>query len=257
MATAAIRCPRCGYRPFGPVGGGYAAGSPCPQCSIPLVAGEEAPAPAHGSFARPIGLEDRGAPTRAGRPGARRTSPFARTLTLVLGFAILFQIMGGGRLARRVLRVIEAVQRGEPVSLALPGGSGARGAGSDRFGPPGDFHLVVGTWDGEAVGAAGLWTFRFEPPAKVAVTEPDGGTWEGEGRVYWERGDAGGLRVLPGGYPFDVVPLGGDAASASLGTYQLRDPHTMQLCLGERGALKRTSAFGAQPGFTCWLLVRR
>jgi hypothetical protein len=115
---------------------------------------------------------------------------------VVLAVAIVFQLAGGGRLARQVRRLIAAALRGE-TSLTLP----ARGGASERWGPLGDFHLVAGTWDGAAVDADGLWTFRFSPPAGVEVTEPDGETWRGEGRVYWERGDEDGLRVLSGGYP--------------------------------------------------------
>lgn len=196
MTTPALRCPRCGYRPFGPAGGSHRPGSACPQCSAPLAAEERAPSPDHAAFARPLGLEDRGRPSRARRPGGGRAIPPVRILTVVLAVAIVFQLAGGGRLARQVRRLIAAALRGE-TSLTLP----ARGGASERWGPLGDFHLVAGTWDGAAVDADGLWTFRFSPPAGVEVTEPDGETWRGEGRVYWERGDEDGLRVLSGGYP--------------------------------------------------------
>lgn len=250
MASPTVRCPRCGFTPIDPAST-LRAGSPCVQCGQPMAATAEEPA-VRGA-ARPRGMEDRQASSRRRPPrGASPTKAVGRFILFATWVAIVFGVMGGSTsgpglmLRKRLESLLQAVNRAPagPPSMA--------------FTPPADFRSLAGTWMGAPIGGSGIWTFQFAEPATVQITEEDGTVWSGQGRVYWERGDDGGLKVLEGGYPLDIALSrpGEGSASILLGSYRQKSGDWLELCLGRPGGLARTSEFQSTPEITCWSLIR-
>jgi hypothetical protein len=257
MIPANVRCVRCGYAPMVSSPVRLRVGSACPQCAAPLGLSEPAVISSARDSERPVGREDRDAArAEAARRPKKAGSALGKLISIAVWIAIIASMTGKSptRLLQLLQERIEAFQRGGPVA--------ARSAGPgdpDAFTPPADFQLLQGTWMGSASNAPNRhWTFRFSPPSRAQVTEADGTDWQGEARVYWERGAEGGLNVLPGGYPLDlqVARPGGAPPAILLGTYRLQGADSMQLCLGRPDGLDRTSEFRSTKKVSCWSLVR-
>jgi hypothetical protein len=256
MRPSNLRCQRCGYTPMGPTAAHLRPGSPCPQCSAPMGWAERVATTSARDAARPIGREDR---DRAKAEAAQRSAkkpggPLAKLVPIVIWILIVGAMTGNspGKLLRLAQSKIEAALHG--------GGGRTPGAGdADSFAPPDGFEQLHGTWMGSPINAlAQHWTFRFGPGTRVHVTEADGAEWDGEARVYWERGAGGGLRVLDGGFPLDLAldRRGGGPPAILLGSYRIDGSDSIRLCLGRPDGLERTSEFRSTKRITCWSLTR-
>jgi hypothetical protein len=143
---------------------------------------------------------------------------------------------------------------------AAPAPAAERADAAPPAGAPYEFDRNRGVWIGTPQQGGAPVTFTFSGASEFRARAADGTFVRGKATTLWHHGVEGeSLRVLPGGALFDVVVLEASDPALSgklmLGSWK-RELEELQLCLGEPGGTRRTSAFETRDGISCFALRR-